>query len=144
MKINLSSSTAYAKVDAALKATNGGATTHTVTEPEKVIGLAEEIERIMEKAGLPPAHRAGAEAEFTSGKGLRNAYRYTGIATRLIFRRGSKAWFLVGVERAPAYPGDTSRPLRIRISDEQERRAREAMRRNHGIEITKAAVQPAA
>jgi hypothetical protein len=105
MRINVSTAPAP-KLQAPLDAVNGRATSHTITRPEEVRSIAKEAETALDKLGLPQAHRRGARAEHVSGKGLPNAYRHTGIATRLLFERGSKAWFLVDVQRARAYPGD--------------------------------------
>jgi len=122
-----------------LDAANGRAMAHTLTDPSAVRRIARETEAVLADLGLPPAHRRGARAEYVSGKGLPNAYRYTGVATRLLFERGAKAWFLVAVERASAYPGDTGRDTRVSISDEQERLARAATHRALGVTVTRAA-----
>jgi hypothetical protein len=137
MRINVSTAPAP-KLQAPLDAVNGRATSHTITRPEEVRSIAKEAETALDKLGLPQAHRRGARAEHVSGKGLPNAYRHTGIATRLLFERGSKAWFLVDVQRARAYPGDTGRGTRVSISADQERQAGEALRRTLGITILSA------
>jgi hypothetical protein len=138
MKKNIETAT-DAALQSVLDAANGRATAHTLTDPSAVRRIAREAEAVLANLGLPPAHRRGALAEYVSGKGLPNAYRYKGVATRLVFERGAKAWFLVAAERAPAYPGDTGRDTRISISDEQERLARAAMHRTLGVTVTRAA-----
>jgi len=138
MKINTETAT-DACLQTVLDAVNGRATAHTLTDPSAVRRIASEAEAVLADLGLPPAHRRGARAEYVSGKGLPNAYRYKGVATRLVFERGAQTWFLVLAERAPAYPGDTGRDTRISISDEQERLARAAKHRNLCVTVTRVA-----
>ena len=83
MRINVSTAPTP-KLQAPLDAVNGRATSHTITRPEEVRSIAREAETALDKLGLPQAHRRGARAEHVSGKGLPNAYRHTGIATRLL------------------------------------------------------------
>jgi len=125
------------KTKAVLDAVNGSATAHTITSPDEVRSIAAAAEQALETFGLPRTHRRGARVEHVSGKGLPNAYSYTAIATQLTLERGSKAWFLVGVERARAYAGDTGRGTRISISAEQERLASEAQCRGLGITVAR-------
>lgn len=138
MKLNISTAT-DPRIKGVLDAVNGRATSHTLTDPTDVRRIAREAETVLADLGLPLAHRRGARAEYASGKGLPNSYRYTGVATRLVLERGAKAWFLVAVERAPAYPGDTGRDTRISISEDQERLARAATHRALGVTVTRAA-----
>lgn len=133
-KINLDTAT-DSKIQTALDAVNGTATAHTTTRPDEVRSIAAEVEQALETFGLPKTHRRRARATHVSGKGLPNAYSYTAIATQLTFERGSKAWYLVAVERARAYAGDTGRGTRIAISTEQARLASEAQCRGLGITV---------
>jgi hypothetical protein len=91
MKKNTETAT-DAAMQSVLDAANGRATAHTLTDPSAVRRIAREAEAVLADLGLPPAHRRGARAEYVSGKGLPNAYRYKGVATRLVFdvhrRRG--------------------------------------------------------
>jgi hypothetical protein len=111
-----------------LDAVNGKAKRYTIHTPDDVRRIAEDAEERLDKLGLPKVHRPGAMAEYTSGKYLSRKYRYPGIATRLVLIRGSKDWLLTQVERAEARPGDNARPLRLKISRDQDSRAFSALR----------------
>lgn len=138
MKLNVAKADPAA-LEAALAAVNGRAFANTTTTADEVRSIADEAEAALAGLGLPKCHRRGAVAIHVSGKGLPNAYKYRGIATQIRLLRGARDWYLVAVERAPAYPGDDGRALKVSISPEQDAQAGDALRRRLGIAVAAAA-----
>jgi hypothetical protein len=137
VKINVAKASSTA-LEAALVAVNGRASANTTTTANEVRSIAEEAENALAGLGLPKCHRRGASAVHVSGKGLARAYQYRGIATEVRLHRGARDWYLVGVERVPAYPGDAGRALKVRVSLDQDAQAAEARRRAFGITVAAA------
>ena len=113
MKIKL---TDDARVEAALDAVNGKATSFTIQYASVVRGIAEDAEKAL--ALLPKAQRSGAVVTFTPSGPSAGAYKNSAISTIVTLQRGSSAWFLIGVGRTSVYPKQTER-LSITITKGQ-------------------------
>lgn len=115
MRININNT---AKIDAALEAVNGRATSHTVTSASDVRRIAASAESRL--APIAKARRRGASVAYRpSGPG--KAYARKGhhvITTRITLERGASGWFLTGCERCEMW-SDSPELFAIRVTPDQ-------------------------
>lgn len=108
------------KVCGALDRVNGKAQKNTAL-PGDIFALADRAERSLADSGLPTRDRSGSEVVWRVGGPSANAYDYKMLRTRITLTRGSKNWFLTGLERVGVYPRQ-SEFYRITISPAQRHR----------------------
>lgn len=117
MKIKIETAKAD-QIQAALDEVNGKASAFTLQYFYEVAGYAEEVERNLEKSGLPKDERAGVVAEFTPAGPTTRAYKYAAKSTTIQIERGSSAWYLTKVLGTVVHPKQSARRT-IRITPEQ-------------------------
>ena len=113
------------KIQDALEAVNGKASTHTYTTADEIRDVAKIAEDQLAASGVPLAERAGCTITATSGGAVANSYKNRRNATRIILVRGSGAWYLTEVVGTQIYPAGPGKPS-IVLSD----KAREAVIRS--------------
>ena len=112
------------RIEAALSAANGRAWVHTYNHSFEIANLADRAEGALSSLRLPRSLRVGAEATFTSGAPLPNAYKWSRIVTQVVMLRRATGWFLCEVRRGTAYNTMTSSDsYRMRITSEQSEEA---------------------
>ena len=132
-----------ATIQSALSAVNGKATAHTFTRASDIVAIAERLEARLDSLQIPKKDRPGASGRETSGDSVPNCYEYSRTATRVTFSRGSKDWFLVGVESARIYK-DGGGPLYLVLTAEQDAVAHEMLRRRFHYSVEKPKAEPKA
>lgn len=105
MKIKVTQQNAE-KIEAALLAVNGKATSFTITSFNEVNNIAWRWLNSMSVDGLLVSERSGAALYFVPAGPTARAYRHQAISTRLAFLVGAngKDVFLVGISPAGVYP----------------------------------------
>ena len=91
IKINETNKTA---IEAALKAANGSAHTHTFTSFSSILLLTDFLDKRLNGLGISKADSVGAQGIMESGGVLPNAYKYTCFVTSVQLVRRSTGWFL--------------------------------------------------
>lgn len=108
------------KLGAALDQANGHALKNVALVGD-IFALADRAERSLTDRGLPIRERTGTEAAWPAKGPVARAYRYKMQRTLLTVQRGSRGWFLTGVQRISAYP-QQGEHYQITISDRQRDR----------------------
>ena len=114
-----------AKINAALDAANGKATSHTIRSWVLVDTIAEAAESRL--AALPKAQRKGATLVHVPAGPSASAYKYAAQTTRLRMERRATGWFLVSAERAEVYPRAPQRDVMTISSEQRDEIARRAV-----------------
>ena len=96
--------TNHEKIQKALDAANGKASSLTIARWKSVVSVAASLEKRLEV--LSKADRKGASAVYVPS-GPSNAYKYRAISTRLRMSRRATGWFLDAVERTEIYPSQS-------------------------------------
>ena len=91
-----------AKINAALDAANGKATSHTIRACSEVIAIADDAEARL--SVLPKSERKGATLVHIPAGPSAKSYKYAVKTTRLRMERRATGWFLISAERAEVYP----------------------------------------
>jgi len=113
------------KIEDALLAINGKATSHTYQYATEIRAIAKVAEDQLAASGVPIAERAGCEITAISGEAVAKRYKNRRVATRVTLVRGSGAWYLTEVSRTEIYPAGPGKPA-IKLTD----KAREAVIRS--------------
>lgn len=103
MKIKISLKNA-AKINAALEAVNGRATSFAISSYVAVADYAADVEKRLAASQLPKAERPGAIAHITPAGPTAKAYKYAAKSTTIRLERGSQDWFLTDVTETSIYP----------------------------------------
>ena len=122
------------KLEAALSAVNGRATTHTWVARSlfSIERLAAEAEKQLHRLGVPKRERAGAKYVAQSGSRLPNAYHGTAVATTATLLRRSSHWYLVDYERYDLWPRHPPQRTLVLTAD-QDARAVANLRRGYAV-----------
>jgi len=104
----------------ALDRANGVSRKNTAL-PRHIFALADRAEASLVASGLAARDRSGSEVGWHAGGPSAYAYRYKMLRTRITLTRGTKGWFLTGLERIRVYPRQ-SELYRIMISLKQRQR----------------------
>jgi hypothetical protein len=91
------------KIWDALDRSNGKARKNTAL-PGDVFALAERAEQSLADSGLPLREHSGTEVRWHAAGATANAYGYRMLRTRISLTRGTKGWFLTGLERVELPP----------------------------------------
>ena len=91
------------KIEAALRAVNGKASSHTYTQAGEIYALSDAAEQRLEELGIPKAERVGAIYRSVSGGSVPNAYKYSRLATWVKLEKRSSGWFFVEACAAQVY-----------------------------------------
>jgi hypothetical protein len=132
-----------AAIEAALRAVNGRASTHAWTLLSEIERVANRAERELEGLGIPKAERAGAVYSAESGGQLAKAYKYKATGTWIELTRRGAGWYLTDASGTTFYPGPRGNTSWLRLTEKQDAKAIEVLRRGYGI-IRPNAVQPLA
>jgi len=114
-----------AKINAALDAANGKATSHTIRACSDVIAIAEAAESRL--SALPKADRKGATLAHTPAGPSASAYKYAAQTTRILIERRATGWFLISADRAEVYPRAPQRDVMTISTYQRDEIARRAV-----------------
>ena len=131
-------------IEAALRAVNGRASTHAWTLLSEIERVANRAERELENLGIPKKDRAGAIFAAASGGELAKAYKYKASGTRVEITRRTSGWYLTDASPIIIFPGARGTTSWLRLTEKQDAKAIEVLRRNYAIIRPLAAAQPAA
>ena len=90
------------KINAALDAANGKATSHTIRSAATICNIADDAEARL--SALPKSERKGATLVHIPAGPSASAYKYAAATTRIVIERRATGWFLISAERAEVYP----------------------------------------
>ncbi len=110
----------FDKIEEALKAVNGRATSHAITTAHLIDCISEEAEKRLEDAGVPKAARAGCRLTHVPEGPWAKAYKYAARTTRVVLERRATGWFLVHIEQDEVYPRE-KQLFELCVTDEQRR-----------------------
>jgi hypothetical protein len=133
--INITAANAK-KIEAALAAVNGRATSHTFTTYAAIEQVATILESKLDRLGIAKKYRAGASGTATSGDSVAKAYRHARNVTDIRLERRSSAWFLVAIGEATAY-AEGSLP-RLALTKAQDALAVANLRDAYSIKVPQA------
>ena len=122
-----------AAIEAALRAVNGRASTHAWTLLSEIERVANRAERELESLGIPKAERAGAVYSAESGGQLAKAYKYKATGTWIELTRRGAGWYLTDASGTTFYPGPRGNTSWLRLTEKQDAKAIEVLRRGYGI-----------
>ena len=114
-----------AKINAALDAANGKATSHTIRACSEVIAIADDAEARL--SVLPKSERKGATLVHIPAGPSASAYKYAAATTRIVIERRATGWFLLGAERVEVYPRATQRDIMTISPAQRDEIARRAV-----------------
>ena len=114
-----------AKINAALDAANGKATSHTIRSWVLVDSVADEAESRL--SALPKADRKGATLTHTPAGPWASAYKYAAQTTRIVIERRATGWFLISADRAEVYPRAPQRDVMTISTYQRDEIARRAV-----------------
>jgi len=114
-----------AKINAALDAVNGKATSHTIRSWVLVDSIAEAAESRL--AALPKAQRAGATLAHIPAGPSASADKYAAQTTRIVLERRATGWFLISAARAEVYPRAPQRDVMTISPAQRDEIARRAV-----------------
>jgi len=129
-------------IEAALSAVNGKASAHTFTDAVQILNLAEEAEKQLDALGLPKADRPGATFHAVSGSILPNAYAFRARATCVGLLRRGPGWYLATASEATIFPGARGRTRWLELTQAQDAKAVEVLRRGYVVQQPPAAEDP--
>ena len=130
MKIKINDQNIVA-LQAAVKKSNGSATAHTFRSWHSLLECARQAEAQLQRLGLAKGSRSGVIASATSGGSVPNAYKYTRIISTAVLKRGSSAWFLIGVSTSETFRKQAGEVLVI-LTSAQDAEVTEKFRAQFG------------
>ena len=130
IKITIANATA---IHDALRAVNGRASTHAYTSLSEIQQVAAWGEKRLENLSIPKAQRGGAVFSAISGDQLPKAYKYRARGTWVEITRRSSAWYLTDADTADIYPGMRGTTRWLRLTQAQDAKAIEVLRREYTI-----------
>ena len=99
-----------AAIRAALDAVNGRASSFTITEPNVVREIAQEVEALLDRSGVTQADRVGTVVAYIPAGPSARAYNHAAKSTWIMLRRfGKHEWRLVDVETCEVHPRQAER-----------------------------------
>jgi hypothetical protein len=101
MKIKIEQANAK-KIEDALEAVNGRATSFTLTTYAEIAAIAENAEARL--AALPVAKRAGVSIVYRPSGPSANAYRHNAKSTEVRLERNTAGWYVTEIRTAEVYP----------------------------------------
>ena len=114
-----------AKINAALDAANGKATSHTIRSWVLVDSIATDAEDML--SALPKADRKGATLVHVPAGPSASSYKYAAATTRIVIERRATGWFLISADRAEVYPRAPQRDVMTISSEQRDEIARRAV-----------------
>ena len=130
MKIKINDKN-IAALQAAVEKSNGSATAHTFRSWHSLLECARQAEAQLQRLGLAKGSRSGVIASVTSGGSVPNAYKYTRIISTAVLKRGSSAWFLIGVSTSETFRKQAGEVLVI-LTSAQDAEVTEKFRAQFG------------
>lgn len=91
-------------IDAALRAVNGSADTHTFAEAWEIERLVNIANADLARAHLPLSMHHGATFQAMSGEPVAKAYKRQRRATYVVLERRKTGWFLATIEPKDIWP----------------------------------------
>ena len=123
-----------AAIQAVLDAENGRAREHTISDAAFIVRLAQKFEAQAERLIGAPSRLRGAEAVYTSGGTVCNAYKYSRYVNELVLKRRKDHWHLVQLKRIVVWRG-VSRSSRLTLTPVQDRAAHLHLRRQYNVRV---------
>ena len=120
-----------ALIQIAINKAEGNATAHTFNWTNQIIECARQAEAQLQSLGLAKGSRYGVIAAATSGGSVPNAYKYTRIISTAVLKRGSSAWFLIGVSTSETFRKQAGEVLVI-LTSAQDAEVTEKFRAQFG------------
>ena len=102
LKFGVLEESSEVRIEAALKAANGGATAHTYTSAREILNIVVQAEKSVLTL-LLKKNAIGAKYVAWSGETVANAYKYSRTGTRINLERRASGWFLNDVTSVTLY-----------------------------------------
>jgi hypothetical protein len=136
MKLKISDNPSdQSKIEAMLQSVNGQADRHTYTSASEIIAIAQQAEKRLDQLLLPKKYRAGVVAAKTSGGKVPTSYGYRRIATRVVMKRGTRAWYLTYVLKTEVDHDNPEGRLSMTLTQEQDKIVTENLRKNYNYNV---------
>jgi len=124
-----------AKIDEVLRNVNGAATCHTYSSASEILAVAQQAEKKLDQLLLPKKYRMGVVAVKTSGGKVPMSYGYHRIATEIVMKRGTRAWFLTYVLKTEISPDNPDGRLSMTLTQEQDKIVVENLRKHYNYHV---------